>query len=161
MAGGRDRREHLAAGGIDLVDARLGDLVEIPAVEGAAGVAGALERARGLAALGIERDQLRTEGRPDPAAVVGDAVDLIGEGAVLAHDLSRTHRCFVYVFACLSSHCLSPLRPAYAGGSAAGSNKIVVNPASGGASQRRRRARPIERTRPAASSSTSARWTMR
>jgi len=53
------------------------------------------------------------------------------------------------------------LRAIYPGGSAAGSNKIVVNPASGGASQRRSRARPIERTRPAASSSTSARCTVR
>ena len=36
-----------------------------------------------------------------------------------------------------------------------------MNPASGGDSQRCARARPIERTRPAASSSTSARWTVR
>jgi hypothetical protein len=42
-----------------------------------------------------------------------------------------------------------------------GSNKIVVNPVSGGDSQRRERARPIERTVPAVSSSTSARWTVR
>ena len=37
----------------------------------------------------------------------------------------------------------------YSAGSAAGSNKIVVNPTSGGASQRCARARPIERTCPA------------
>src|SRR5207249_439905 len=58
VAGGRDRRHHVAGGGIDLVDARFGDLVEVRAVESSASVAGALERARELAALGIEGDQL-------------------------------------------------------------------------------------------------------
>ena len=75
VAGRRDRRHHVAGGGIDLVDARFGDLVEVRAVEGGAGVAGAVERARELAALGIEGDQLGAGGGPDAAAVVGDAVD--------------------------------------------------------------------------------------
>src|SRR5262245_65608788 len=73
VSGRRDRRHHLAGGGIDLVDARLGDLIEVLAVEGGAGVAGALERTGGLAACGIEGDQLRTGGGPNAAAVVGDA----------------------------------------------------------------------------------------
>ncbi len=76
MAGRRDRRHHVAGGGIDLVDARLGDLVEVRAVEGGAGVAGAVERARELAARGIEGDQPGAGGGPDAAAVVGDAVRL-------------------------------------------------------------------------------------
>ena len=95
-----------------------------------------------------------------------------GEGAILTHDLGRARRCLRFRLACLAlgaAHRLAPcgaLRNGAAGaiypsGSAARSNKIVVNPASGGDSQRCARARPIERTRPAASSSTSARWTVR
>src|SRR6185503_3436461 len=64
------------------------------------------------------------------------------------------------VVSCLRP-CDGAVRPLYSNGSEAGSNKIVVNPANGGDSQRRARARPIERTRPAASSSTSARCTVR
>src|SRR5688572_8243237 len=55
----------------------------------------------------------------------------------------------------------APQKPIYAGGSEGGSNKFVVNPASGGASQRRARARPMERTRPADSRSAIARCTVR
>src|SRR5574341_291984 len=54
LAGRRDRGQHLAAGRVDLVDARLGDLIEVAAVEGGAGIAGASQRARGLAARGVE-----------------------------------------------------------------------------------------------------------
>jgi len=45
----RDRRNDVSGGGIDLVDARFGDLVNVRALEGSAGVAGAVERARELA----------------------------------------------------------------------------------------------------------------
>ena len=65
-----------AGGGVDLVDARLGDLVEVLAVEGGAGVGGVVERARRLAACGIEGDQRGAGGGPDVAAVVADAGDL-------------------------------------------------------------------------------------
>ncbi len=43
LAGRGNRGHHAAGGGIDLVDARLGDLVEVLAVERGAGVAGAVE----------------------------------------------------------------------------------------------------------------------
>jgi hypothetical protein len=56
---------------------------------------------------------------------------------------------------------MAPLGQIYASDSAAGSNKIVVNPPRGGDSQRCARARPIARTRPRPSSSTSARCTVR
>ena len=94
VAGRRDRRHDVAGGGIDLVDPRFGDLVEVRAVERGAGVAGAVERARELAAFGIEGDQLGSGGGPDAAAVVGDAVNVVGpgEGAILAHDLGRRAR---------------------------------------------------------------------
>ena len=94
VAGRRDRRHHRAGGRIDLVDARGGDLVQVRAVEGGAGIAGAIERARGLAAGGVEGDELRTGGGPHALAVVADAVDALGavEGAVLANDLGAAYR---------------------------------------------------------------------
>ena len=156
MAGRRDRRHYLAGGGIDLVDARFGDLVEVRAVEGGAGVGGALERARELAALGIEGDQPGTGGGPDAAAVVGDAVRSV---APAKGPYSRTISaarvgacCFVLPVlprVLLIAWLLSALQNGAAGtiypsGSAAGSNKIVVNPASGGDSQRCARARSSE-----------------
>src|SRR6185295_10153619 len=92
IVGGGDGRHHLAGGGIDLVDARLGDLVEVGAVESGAGVARAVELAGDLAARGIERDEAVVRSGPDAAAVVGDAGDALraGEGTVLADDLGRT-----------------------------------------------------------------------
>src|SRR5205085_9763617 len=86
----RDRCDDVAGSRIDLVDARLGDLVEVLAVERGARVAGAVERARGLAALGIERNQLRAGRGPHAVPVMADAVDALGAGerSVLAHDLS-------------------------------------------------------------------------
>ena len=50
---------------VDLVDAGLGDLVEMGAVEGRAGIAGAVQRLRGLAAVGVEGHQLLAGGGPD------------------------------------------------------------------------------------------------
>src|SRR6478672_4046131 len=47
-----DRRHDIAGGGVDLVDPRLDDLVQVGAVERGAGVAGAVERLRHLAAVG-------------------------------------------------------------------------------------------------------------
>src|SRR5204863_3098483 len=56
-AGRGNRGDDVAAGRIDLVDARLDDLPEVLAVERGAGVAGARQRALHLAARRIERDQ--------------------------------------------------------------------------------------------------------
>src|SRR6185369_9505630 len=89
-----NRGDDVAAGGIDLVDPGLGDLPEVLAVERGAGVAGARQRPGHLAALGIERDQLRAAGDPHAVAVVADAGHLVGagEGAVLANDLGGSRR---------------------------------------------------------------------
>jgi hypothetical protein len=57
VAGRRDRRHDVAGGGIDLVDARFGDLVEVLAIEGGARIADTVKCACELAALGVERDQ--------------------------------------------------------------------------------------------------------
>ena len=77
---------------------------------------------------------------------MGDAGDVVGagEGAVLTDDLGRARCCLWFrvdcsiLVACSSIGSLRRLRngaarPIYPGGSAAGSNKFVVNPASGGA----------------------------
>ena len=53
-AGRRDRREHPAGLRIDLLDAILGQLEQVPAVERGAGVRGDVDRARALAARRIE-----------------------------------------------------------------------------------------------------------
>src|SRR5207253_9918651 len=59
------------------------------------GVAGVVERASELAALGMEGDRRGSGGRPHAAAVVGDAVGVLGagEGGILAEDLGRARRC--------------------------------------------------------------------
>src|SRR3954467_10521506 len=94
-AGRRNRRNHVARNGIDLVDARFGNLIEIFAIKGGACVADDVERARGLTARGIEGDQLRAGCGPDANAIMGDAMDAFepGEGSILAHDLRRMGLC--------------------------------------------------------------------
>ena len=58
ISGGRDGGEHLAARRIDLLDAILGDLVEMLAIEGGSGVRGDIDRARRCACRGIQRVEL-------------------------------------------------------------------------------------------------------
>ncbi|MCY1527517.1 hypothetical protein D9M68_625850 [compost metagenome] len=103
VAGCGNRGQHLASGGVDLVDARLDDLIEAGAVEGGAGVAGDVDAARGFAARGVEGDQLLAGGGPHLVAVVRHAVDALHafERAVFAHDLRGLHRAFEPVLACL------------------------------------------------------------
>src|SRR5260370_35850883 len=66
-SGRRDRGTPIAGAGIDLVDPRFRYLVEVRAIEGGACVAGAVERARGLTAFGIEGDRTAPRAGPDPA----------------------------------------------------------------------------------------------
>src|SRR5690606_20284749 len=82
-------RKHLAAGRVDAVDARLGDLVEEAAIEGRAGVARTFDGAHRLAAGRVDGDDARTERGPHVLPVVAHAVHGGGaiEGTVLAHDL--------------------------------------------------------------------------
>ena len=89
-AGRRDRREHPARLRIDLLDAVLGELEQVLAVEGRAGMRRDVERALRLAARRIEGLQRVAGGEPDVLAVEGDAVHAVDarEGAVLADDLS-------------------------------------------------------------------------
>src|SRR5262249_31072389 len=65
----RNGRDHLAGVWIDLLNAALGDLKQMLAVERGSGVRGDVERALGLAALRIDRIQLVVGGEPDMLAV--------------------------------------------------------------------------------------------
>src|SRR5262249_21682504 len=88
LARRRDGREHPSALRIDLLDAALGDLPQVLAVERRAGVRGDVDRALHRAARRIEHVQLVAGGEPDVLAVVGDAVDALeaGKGTVFAED---------------------------------------------------------------------------
>src|SRR5712672_3630181 len=87
--GRRDRGEHTAGLRIDLLDAVLGDLKQVPAVEGRSCMRGGVDRAQLVAALRIEAVQPVAGREPDMLAVERDSVDLFGrrEGPVFADDL--------------------------------------------------------------------------
>src|ERR1700687_1912145 len=63
-AGRRNRGEHLAGCRIDLLDAILGELEQVLAVEGRSCVRGDIDRAPRLPARGIEGDQLVSRSKP-------------------------------------------------------------------------------------------------
>src|ERR1700733_1278478 len=86
-AGRRNSGEHLAGPGINLLDAILGDLKQVTAVEGCSCMRGDIDRADCLPARGIEGVQLVSGGEPDVPAVVGDAMHpfCARKGSVLAH----------------------------------------------------------------------------
>src|SRR6185369_16236936 len=68
-AGGRDRGQHSAALGIDLLDAISAELEQMPAVEGGPRVRGDLDRSPGPPARGVEGDQTVARAEPDLSAV--------------------------------------------------------------------------------------------
>src|SRR5216684_973618 len=88
-AGRRDRGEHAAGLRIDLLDASLGDLKQVPAVEGRSRMRGDIDRAHRLPARRIEGGQLVSSGKPDVLAVIRDPTHVVDtrEGSVLADDL--------------------------------------------------------------------------
>src|SRR6266508_2547062 len=85
----RDGGADLARARIDLLDPVVGELPEVFAVEGGAGVGGDGELADQRAAAGIEGDDALASGEPDVGTVEGHAVDVVdaGIGAILAEDL--------------------------------------------------------------------------
>src|SRR5262245_37071345 len=87
-AGRRKRREHAPCLGIDLLDAVLGDLEQVLAVESRSGVRGDIDRAHGLSALRIEGVELVTGREPDVPTVERHAMHLVGtrKGAILTED---------------------------------------------------------------------------
>src|SRR5579864_972999 len=88
-AGRRDRGEHTARLRIDLLDAILGELKQVLAVEGRSRMRGDIDRAQRLPARRIDGDQLVSRGEPDVMTVIRDATHVVGtwKGSVLADDL--------------------------------------------------------------------------
>src|SRR5215510_15513821 len=88
-AGRRDRGHHAAGLRIDLLDAILGDLKQVLAVEGRSRMRGDIDRAHHRSARRIEGVQPVSRRKPDVAAVKRDPMDLVGirEGSILAEDV--------------------------------------------------------------------------
>src|SRR6266404_3471208 len=86
---GRNGGDDLARARIDLLDPVAGELPEVPAVEGGAGVRGDGELAHQPAANGIEGNDGLAAGEPDVGPVEGHAVDVVDAGirTVLSKDL--------------------------------------------------------------------------
>src|SRR5262249_48703475 len=86
-----DGGEHAAGRRIDLLDAIVGDLKQMLAVECGAGARRDIERARNRAARRIERVQPLAGGEPDVPAVEREPVHVVDarEGSVLADDVGR------------------------------------------------------------------------
>src|SRR5262245_22057355 len=87
-AGRRDRGEHAAGLRIDLLDAVLGDLKQVPAVEGRSCVRGDSDGAQHLPARRIEGVQLVSGRKPDVLAVERNAVHVVnaGKGSIFTDD---------------------------------------------------------------------------
>jgi len=89
-AGRRDRGEHAAGPGIDLLDAILGELKQVLAVEGGSGMRGDVDRAQRLPARRIEGAERIAGREPDVLTVIRDAMHAVGtrKGSVLPDDFS-------------------------------------------------------------------------
>src|SRR5437870_295336 len=85
----RDRGEHTAALRIDLLDAILGELEQVPAVEGRSRMRGDIDRAQRLSARRIEGDQLVSRREPDVLTVKRNPMHVVDtrKGSVLTDDL--------------------------------------------------------------------------
>src|ERR1700722_7717403 len=89
-AGRGDGGDHVPGFRIDLLNAILGELKQVLAVEGRAGMSGDVERAQHLTAGGIQGLQFVAGGKPHILAVICHASDLLdtGKGPVLTHNFS-------------------------------------------------------------------------
>ena len=87
-AGRRDRGEHTAGLRIDLLDAILGDLKQVLAVEGRSGMRGDIDRAHRLPARRIEGVQLVSGREPDVLTVKRDPMHLVDtrKGSIFTED---------------------------------------------------------------------------
>src|SRR5215813_4257821 len=90
-AGRRNGGEYAAGVSIDLLDAVVGDLIEVPAVEGGSRMRGDRNRAQRLAARRIERLQRVAGGKPDMATIKRHPIHVLDarKGPPLHHDLGR------------------------------------------------------------------------
>src|SRR5271165_481139 len=88
-AGGRrDRCQHFAGIRIDLLDAIIGDLIQVSAVKGRSGMCGDINRAQYFPANRIKSVQLVFDGNPDLLTVIGDPIHPrdAREGSILTDD---------------------------------------------------------------------------
>ena len=87
-AGRRDRGQHAAGLRVDLLDAILGDLKQVPAVERRSCMRGDFDRALHLSARRIEGVQAVSGRKPDVLTVVRDPSHIVDtrKGSVLTHD---------------------------------------------------------------------------
>src|ERR1700683_4570044 len=87
--GRRDRGEHTAGVRIDLLDAILGELIQVLAVEGRSRMRNDIDRAQRLAAGGVEGVDLLPSRKPDILTIVRDAIHALGprKGSVLSNDV--------------------------------------------------------------------------
>ena len=90
-AGRRDRGEHTAGLRIDLLDAILGDLKQVLAVEGRSCMRGDIDRAQRLPARRIEGVQLVSGSKPDVLTVIRDPMPRgrHRKGSILTDDFGR------------------------------------------------------------------------
>src|ERR1700676_1039185 len=90
-AGRRDRGEHAAGLRIDLLDAILGDLKQVLAVERRSCMRGDLDRAHRLPARRIERVQLVSGRKPDLLTVIRDPTHAVDtrKGPIFTDDFGR------------------------------------------------------------------------
>ena len=88
-AGRRDRGEHTAGLRIDLLDAILGELKQVLAVEGRSCMRGDIDRAQRLPARRIEGVQLVSRRKPDVLTVIRDSMHAVDtrKGSILTDDL--------------------------------------------------------------------------
>ena len=149
--------QHLAGVGVDLLDAILGDLEQMLAVIGRAGMRGDIDRTQRLPGLRVEGVQLVARGEPDAFPVKAHPGNTIHprKGSVFAQDFGRR----MFHVSILAK--MIELVPSSRSASGAGSNKVVVNPATGGVIQRRARPCPNDCTLPATANCSSARCTLR
>jgi hypothetical protein len=90
-AGRRDRGEHTTSFGIDLLDAILGDLKQVFAIESRSCMRGDIDRAKRVPARRIKSVQFVSSSKPDLLAVKRDSMHALDarEGSILTDDLGR------------------------------------------------------------------------
>src|SRR6516165_488719 len=88
IAGRRDGGKHSASPWIDLLNAILGDLKQVLAVESRSCMRGDIERALHLPTRRVESVQFVSRSKPDVLSVISDTMDSGGtwEGAILPND---------------------------------------------------------------------------
>ncbi|MNF72070.1 hypothetical protein D3C84_540360 [compost metagenome] len=88
--GGGNGRKDMSGPGIDFVDAVFGDLEQVLAIKGSAGMGGNVNRAQHLAAVRVQRIDFAIAGKPDLLAIPRDAAHMIdfGKRAVFTNDFS-------------------------------------------------------------------------